>query len=125
MLKTFLDLLPQDALRGKVVLPVATGGSPAHVLSVDYALRPVLASLAPSAITPDGSCGPTRCTCSTAVRSSSTSPPPPLREVTGSSSTASPGDRSSRPPTARTAWSGWPDAHHDPPLRPVRRRASP
>lgn len=52
LLKTFLDLLPQDALRGKVVLPVATGGSPAHVLSVDYALRPVLASLAPSAITP-------------------------------------------------------------------------
>jgi len=30
-------------LRGKVVLPVATGGTPAHVLVVDYALRPVLA----------------------------------------------------------------------------------
>ena len=52
LLKTFLDLLPQYALRGKVVLPVATGGTPSHVLVVDYALRPVLASLAPSSITP-------------------------------------------------------------------------
>lgn len=52
LLKAFLDLLPQTALEGKVVLPIATGGSPAHVLAVDYALRPVLASLAPSAITP-------------------------------------------------------------------------
>lgn len=45
LLKVFLDLLPQDALRGKAVLPVVTGGSPAHVLAVDYGLRPVLASL--------------------------------------------------------------------------------
>ncbi|MFI7099145.1 NADPH-dependent FMN reductase [Streptomyces sp. NPDC050161] len=45
VLKTFLDLLPQYALRGKSVLPLATGGSPAHVLAVDYALRPVLTSL--------------------------------------------------------------------------------
>ncbi|MEV3859995.1 NADPH-dependent FMN reductase [Streptomyces sp. NPDC050095] len=45
VLKTFLDLLPQYALRGKTVLPLATGGSPAHVLAVDYALRPVLTSL--------------------------------------------------------------------------------
>ncbi|HET7398556.1 MAG TPA: NADPH-dependent FMN reductase [Intrasporangium sp.] len=52
LLKTFLDLLPQFALEGKAVLPVATGGTLAHVLAVDYALRPVLASLAPSAIAP-------------------------------------------------------------------------
>ena len=52
LLKAFLDLLPQTGLKDKVVLPIATGGSPAHVLAVDYALRPVLASLAPSAITP-------------------------------------------------------------------------
>lgn len=45
VLKTLLDLLPQYALRGKTVLPLATGGSPAHVLAVDYALRPVLTSL--------------------------------------------------------------------------------
>jgi FMN reductase len=45
VLKALLDLLPQFALAGKVVLPVVTGGSPAHVLAVDYALRPVLSSL--------------------------------------------------------------------------------
>ncbi len=47
LLKTFLDVLPQFALRGKVVLPLATGGSVAHVLAIDYALRPVLSSLDP------------------------------------------------------------------------------
>jgi FMN reductase len=45
VLKLFLDLLPQAGLAGKVVLPVASGGSPAHMLVVDYALRPVLAAL--------------------------------------------------------------------------------
>jgi FMN reductase len=45
ILKAFLDLLPQFALRGKVVLPLMTGGTPAHVLAIDYALRPVLLSL--------------------------------------------------------------------------------
>jgi FMN reductase len=44
-LKAFLDLLPQFALAGKVVLPLATGGTLAHVLALDYALRPVLVSL--------------------------------------------------------------------------------
>jgi FMN reductase len=47
LLKVFLDLLPQFALAGKVVLPLATGGSLAHVLALDYGLRPVLQSLAP------------------------------------------------------------------------------
>ena len=47
LLKTFLDVLPQFGLRGKVVLPIATGGSMAHVLAIDYALRPVLSSLDP------------------------------------------------------------------------------
>jgi FMN reductase len=47
LLKTFLDVLPQFGLRGKVVLPIATGGSIAHVLAIDYALRPVLSSLDP------------------------------------------------------------------------------
>jgi FMN reductase len=45
VLKSFLDLLPQFGLAGKVVLPLATGGTVAHVLAIDYALRPVLASL--------------------------------------------------------------------------------
>jgi FMN reductase len=45
VLKVFLDLLPQDALAGKTVLPLATGGSPNHALALDYSLRPVLQSL--------------------------------------------------------------------------------
>lgn len=44
-LKAFLDLLPQDGLTDKVVLPIATGGSPAHLLAIDYTLKPVLATL--------------------------------------------------------------------------------
>lgn len=46
LLKTFLDILPQDGLSGKLVLPLATGGSQSHLLALDYALRPVLAALA-------------------------------------------------------------------------------
>lgn len=45
VLKAWLDLLPQTALQGKTVLPLATGGSPHHMLVLDYALRPVLQSL--------------------------------------------------------------------------------
>lgn len=45
ILKAFLDLLPQDALCGKTILPLATGGSPAHLLAVEYALNPVLSAL--------------------------------------------------------------------------------
>jgi FMN reductase len=46
ILKAFLDLLAQDGLAGKLVLPLATGGSLSHMLALDYALRPVLATLA-------------------------------------------------------------------------------
>jgi FMN reductase len=45
LLKTLLDLLPRTALADKLVLPIATGGSPAHLLALDYALKPVLAAL--------------------------------------------------------------------------------
>ncbi|MEV6589557.1 NADPH-dependent FMN reductase [Streptomyces acidicola] len=45
VLKALLDLLPQFALTGKTVLPLATGGTTAHVLAIDYALRPVLNSM--------------------------------------------------------------------------------
>ncbi|MGB7800289.1 NADPH-dependent FMN reductase [Buttiauxella sp.] len=44
-LKTLLDLLPERALDKKVVLPLATGGTVAHMLAVDYALKPVLNAL--------------------------------------------------------------------------------
>ncbi|AFZ56803.1 NADPH-dependent FMN reductase [Anabaena cylindrica FACHB-243] len=45
LLKSFLDLLPQKALTGKVLLPLATGGTIAHLLSIEYALKPVLGEL--------------------------------------------------------------------------------
>ncbi len=45
LLKVFFDLLPQDALLGKVAIPIATGAGPAHLLAVDHGLRPLLASV--------------------------------------------------------------------------------
>lgn len=45
ILKSWLDLMPQFGLAGKAVLPLATGGSAAHALALDYALRPVLTSM--------------------------------------------------------------------------------
>jgi FMN reductase len=45
LLKAWLDLLPQSALENKTVLPLATGGSLAHALALDYALRPVLQAM--------------------------------------------------------------------------------
>lgn len=45
LLKAFLDLLPQKALLGKVIFPIATGGTLAHLLAIDYALKPVLSEL--------------------------------------------------------------------------------
>lgn len=52
VLKTFLDVLPQKAFTGKSVLPLAAGGTNAHLLSIDYALRPVLQSLCPRHVAP-------------------------------------------------------------------------
>lgn len=52
LLKVLLDLLPQMALKEKTVLPLATGGSPHHMLALDYALRPVLQALAARHILP-------------------------------------------------------------------------
>jgi FMN reductase len=52
VLKAFLDLLPQFGLTGKLVLPLATGGSQSHMLALDYALRPVLSSLNPKHVLP-------------------------------------------------------------------------
>ncbi|MFJ3778918.1 NADPH-dependent FMN reductase [Streptomyces sp. NPDC090075] len=52
VLKALLDLLPQYALANKTILPLATGGSAAHVLVIDYALRPVLSSMGAAHIVP-------------------------------------------------------------------------
>jgi FMN reductase len=51
LLKSLLDLLPQHAFAAKTVLPLATGGTTAHVLAIDYALRPVLAAMGADHIT--------------------------------------------------------------------------
>lgn len=45
ILKSYLDLLPQTGLAGKVVLPIASGGTLAHLLSIDYALKPLISAL--------------------------------------------------------------------------------
>lgn len=45
VLKAFLDLLPQTALVGKPVLPIVTGGTIAHLLAIDYTIKPVLSAL--------------------------------------------------------------------------------
>lgn len=45
VLKLFLDLIPQEGLKGKLALPLVIGGSIAHLLAIDYALKPVLAAL--------------------------------------------------------------------------------
>lgn len=45
LLKIFLDLIPQKGLVGKVVLPIAIGGTISHLLAIDYALKPVLSAL--------------------------------------------------------------------------------
>jgi FMN reductase len=44
-LKTLLDIIPPGALAGKTVLPLATAGTLAHFLALDFALRPVLTFL--------------------------------------------------------------------------------
>lgn len=45
LLKVFFDLLPQEALAGKIGVPIVTGASPGHQLAVDHAVRPLFASV--------------------------------------------------------------------------------
>src|SRR5699024_10133633 len=45
VLKALLDLLPPDVLQDTPVLPIMTGGSSGHLLSIEYSLKPLLASL--------------------------------------------------------------------------------
>ncbi len=51
ILKTFIDLLPQKGLEGKSVIPVALGGSIAHLLSIEYALKPIISILGSTHVT--------------------------------------------------------------------------
>ncbi|MED1469838.1 NADPH-dependent FMN reductase [Bacillus salipaludis] len=45
LLKSFLDLIPEKGLVNKVVLPVASGGTIAHLLSLEFAFKPVFSIL--------------------------------------------------------------------------------
>lgn len=51
ILKTFLDLLPQKGLVNKSVIPIAIGGSMAHLLSLEYALKPIVSILGATHVT--------------------------------------------------------------------------
>jgi FMN reductase len=69
LLKSFLDLLPPDALKGKVALPLATGAAAAHALAIEHELAPLLFALGADAVVrgryfidtdiPDGKISPT------------------------------------------------------------------
>ncbi|QAY67345.1 NADPH-dependent FMN reductase [Paenibacillus protaetiae] len=45
VLKTFIDLIPEKGFAGKVIAPLFIGGSSAHLLSMDYSLKPVASAL--------------------------------------------------------------------------------
>lgn len=47
VLKAYIDLLPQKGFQNKVVLPIAIGGTIAHLLSIDFAMKPVLSTMGP------------------------------------------------------------------------------
>lgn len=44
LVQSLLNLLAKTALAGKVVLPLANGGSQGHLVAIEYALRPLLAA---------------------------------------------------------------------------------
>ncbi|MDU0291271.1 NAD(P)H-dependent oxidoreductase [Saccharothrix longispora] len=50
LVKALLDLLPKKALRGRAVLPLATGGSQGFLVAMDYALTPLLAGKGADAV---------------------------------------------------------------------------
>lgn len=45
VLKALIDILPQDILKEKPVLPIMVGGSPNHLLAIEYSLKPLLATV--------------------------------------------------------------------------------
>lgn len=44
-LKLLLDIIPENGLKNKTTLSIATGGTNAHLLVIDYVLKPVIAIL--------------------------------------------------------------------------------
>lgn len=53
VLKALLDTIPPGSLAGKTILPLATAGTLAHFLALDYAMRPVLTFLGARHILPN------------------------------------------------------------------------
>ncbi len=45
VLKTFFDLIPEKGLSEKIILPIASGGTVAHLLSLEYAFKPLFSIL--------------------------------------------------------------------------------
>ena len=45
LMKVFFDQFRQDALRGKLALPIQTGGSADHSLTIEYGMSPMVRSL--------------------------------------------------------------------------------
>ncbi|MGX6443214.1 NADPH-dependent FMN reductase [Neobacillus sp. K501] len=45
IIKSFFDLLPEKALADKTVLPIANGGTGAHLLAIEYAFKPLFSVL--------------------------------------------------------------------------------
>ena len=45
LIKTFFDQFPENSLSGKLVLPIQTGGSAAHTVSVEHGLAPMIRTL--------------------------------------------------------------------------------
>ncbi len=50
ILKTYLDLIPQKGFEEKHIIPIAVGGTPHHLLAIDYAIKPVLTALGATSI---------------------------------------------------------------------------
>ncbi|MGJ5674004.1 MAG: NADPH-dependent FMN reductase [Nostochopsis sp.] len=45
VLKALLDLMPQYAFAEKTILPIAIGGTINHLLSIDYAMKPLFSAM--------------------------------------------------------------------------------
>lgn len=45
IIKSFFDLLPEKALANKTILPIANGGTGAHLLAIEYAFKPLFSVL--------------------------------------------------------------------------------
>lgn len=50
ILKSYLDLIPQKGFENKHIIPIAVGGTPHHLLVIDYALKPVFSALGATSI---------------------------------------------------------------------------